>query len=216
MTTPFFSPPTPIHLRPHYFFHPQPLSFVGFFFPYFMTPISEHLLLAFHFKPNGCCSSFLSLICISLFFWQDGLFGVGGCGVCGGLRRVGGGGVVNFGGAAVLVLARTRCWGAFWVRLLMGSGGGIYVDGDKIMARCADQVRRVTKGTNAPRPVSITRPGKVTWRAWPATTLRSQWSSQAIAILHLVLVAAVLCRILGSVGVGGRGWSFPPRAASSH
>jgi hypothetical protein len=114
------------------------------------------------------------------------------------------------------VLARTRCLGAFWVRLLMGSGGGIYVDGDKIMARCADRVRRVTKGTNAPRPVSITRPGKVTWRAWPATTLRSQWSSQAIAILHLVLVAAVLCRILGSVGVGGRGWSFPPRAASSH
>jgi hypothetical protein len=149
------------------------------------------------------------------FFWQDGLFGVGGCGVCGGLRRVGGG-VVALGGAAVLVLARTRCWGAFWVRLLMGSGGGIYVDGDKIMARCADRVRRVTKGTNAPRPVSITRPGKVTWRAWPATTLRSQWSSQAIAILHLVLVAAVLCRILGSVGVGGRGWSFPPRAASSH
>ena len=109
-----------------------------------------------------------------------------------------------------MVLARTRCWGAFWVRLLMGSGGGIYVDGDKIMARCADRVRRVTKGTNAPRPVSISRPGKVTWRAWPATTLRSQWSSQAIAILHLVLVAAVLCRILGSVGVGGRGWSFPP------
>ena len=114
------------------------------------------------------------------------------------------------GWAAVLVLVRTRCLGAFWVRLLMGSGGGIYVDGDKIMARCADRVRRVTKGTNAPRPVSITRPGKVTWRAWPATTLRSQWSSQAIAILHLVLVAAVLCRILGSVGVGGRGWSFPP------
>jgi hypothetical protein len=179
-----------------------------------MTPISEHLLLAFHFKPKAAFLLFFSFA--YHFFWQDGLFGVGGCGVCGGLRRVGGGGVVALGGAAVLVLARTRCWGAFWVRLLMGSGGGIYVDGDKIMARCADRVRRVTKGTNAPRPVSITRPGKVTWRAWPATTLRSQWSSQAIAILHLVLVAAVLCRILGSVGVGGRGWSFPPRAASSH
>ncbi len=78
------------------------------------------------------------------------------------------------------------------------------------MARCADRVRRVTKGTNAPRPVAISRPGKVTWHTWPATTLRSQWSSQAIAILHLVLVAVVLCRILGSVGVGGRGRSFPP------
>ncbi len=77
------------------------------------------------------------------------------------------------------------------------------------MARCADWVRWVTKGTNAPRPVSISRPVKVTWRTWPATTLRSQWSSQAIAILHLVLVAVVLCRILGSVGVGGRGRSFP-------
>ena len=176
-----------------------------------MTPISEHLLLAFHFKPNGCFSSFSFAYYCSLAGWS---LRVGGCGVCGGLWRVGGGGAL--GGAAVLVLARTRCWGAFWVRLLMGSGGGIYVDGDKIMARCADRVRRVTKGTNAPRPVSITRPGKVTWRAWPATTLRSQWSSQAIAILHLVLVAAVLCRILGLVGVGGRGWSFPPRAASSH
>jgi hypothetical protein len=78
------------------------------------------------------------------------------------------------------------------------------------MACCADRVRRVTKGTNAPRPVSISRPGKVTWRTWPATTLWSQWSSQAIAILHLVLVAVVLCRILGSVGVGGRGRSSPP------
>ena len=131
---------------------------------------------------------------------------MGGCGVCGGLWRGGG----ALGGAAVLVLARARRWDAFWVRLLMGSRGGIYVDGDKIMARCADRVRRVTKGTNAPRPVSISRPGKVTWRTWPATTLRSQWSSQAIAILHLVLVAVVLCRILGSVGVGGRGRSFPP------
>ena len=139
--------------------------------------------------------------------WQDGLFGWGDAGSVGGCGGWGGG---PLGGAAVLVLARTRCWGAFWVRLLMGSGGGIYVDGDKIMARCADRVRRVTKGTNAPRPVSITRPGKVTWRAWPATTLRSQWSSQAIAILHLVLVAVVLCRILGSVGGGGRGRSFPP------
>jgi hypothetical protein len=78
------------------------------------------------------------------------------------------------------------------------------------MARCANRVRQVTKGMNAPRPVSISRPGKVTWRTWPATTLRSQWSSQAIAILHLVLIAVVLCRILGSVGVGGRGRSFPP------
>jgi hypothetical protein len=42
----------------------------------------------------------------------------------------GGGGVVALGGAAVLVLARARCWDTFWVRLLMGSGGGIYVDGD--------------------------------------------------------------------------------------
>jgi hypothetical protein len=58
-------------------------------------------------------------------------------------------------------------------------------------------VRQLTKGMNAPRPASISRPGKVTWRAWPAITLRSQWSSQAIAILHLVLVAEVLCHILG-------------------
>jgi hypothetical protein len=111
-------------------------------------------------------------------------------------------------GAAVLVLARARRWDAFWVRLLMGSGGGIYVD--------RELVRWVTKGTNALLPAAISRSGKVTWRAWPATTLRSQWSSQAIAILHLVLVAVVLCRILGSVGGGGRGRSFPPRAASSH
>ena len=78
------------------------------------------------------------------------------------------------------------------------------------MARCADRVRRVTKGTNAPRPVSITRPGKVTWRAWPATTLRSQWSSQAIAILHLVLVAAVLMSYPGFSGRWGEGAVFPP------
>ena len=101
-----------------------------------------------------------------------------------------------------MVLARARRWDAFWVRLLMGSGGGIYVD--------RELVRWVTKGTNALLPAAISRPGKVTWRAWPATTLRSQWSSQAIAILHLVLVAVVLCRILGSVGGGGRGRSFPP------
>jgi hypothetical protein len=113
---------------------------------------------------------------------------------------VAGGGAL--GGAAVLVLARARRWDAFWVRLLMGSGGGIYVD--------RELVRWVTKGTNALLPAAISRSGKVTWRAWPATTLRSQWSSQAIAILHLVLVAVVLCRILGSVGGGGRGRSFPP------
>jgi hypothetical protein len=77
-------------------------------------------------------------------------------------------------------------------------------------------VRRVTKGTNAPCPVSISRPGKVTWRAWPATTLRSQWSSQAIAILHLVLVAVVLMSYPGFSGRRGEGRSFPPRAASSH
>jgi hypothetical protein len=63
------------------------------------------------------------------------------------------GGVVALGGAAVLVLARARRWDAFWVRLLMGSRGGIYVDRDLVC--CADGVRRVTKGTNAPRPVSI-------------------------------------------------------------
>jgi hypothetical protein len=66
------------------------------------------------------------------------------------------------------------------------------------------------KGTNASRPTTISRPGKVAWRAWPTITLRSQWSSQAIAILHLVLVAAVLCRILGRlVGGGGGGRFFP-------
>jgi len=122
----------------------------------------------------------------------------------GGMRglwgAVAGGGGGALGGAAVLVLARARRWDAFWVRLLMGSGGGIYVD--------RELVRWVTKGTNALLPAAISRSGKVTWRAWPATTLRSQWSSQAIAILHLVLVAVVLCRILGSVGGGGRGRSF--------
>ena len=49
----------------------------------------------------------------------------------GGMRglwgAVAGGGGGALGGAAVLVLARARRWGAFWVRLLMGSGGGIYV-----------------------------------------------------------------------------------------
>ena len=59
--------------------------------------------------------------------WQDGLFGWGDAGSVGGCGGWGGGGVVALGGAAVLVLARTRCLGAFWVRLLMGSGGGIYV-----------------------------------------------------------------------------------------
>ncbi len=131
---------------------------------------------------------------------------MGGCGVCGGLWRGGG----ALGGAAVLVLARARRWDAFWVRLLMGSRGGIYVDRDKIMARCADRVRRVTKGTNAPLPAAISRSGKVTWRAWPATTLRSQWSSQAIAILHLVLVAAVLMSYPGFSGRWGEGAVFPP------
>jgi hypothetical protein len=132
--------------------------------------------------------------------WQDGLFGWGDAGSVGGCGGWGGG--APWGGAAVLVLARARRWDAFWVRLLMGSGGGIYVD--------RELVRWVTKGTNALLPAAISRSGKVTWRAWPATTLRSQWSSQAIAILHLVLVAVVLCRILGSVGGGGRGRSFPP------
>ena len=69
--------------------------------------------------------------------------------------------------------------------------------------------RRVMKGTNASRPTTISRPGKVAWRAWPAITLRSQLSWQAIAILHLVLVAGVLCRILGRFGVGGEGAAFP-------
>ena len=32
----------------------------------------------------------------------------------------------------------------------------------------------------------------------------------SVKLIHLVLVAVVLCRILGSVGVGGRGRSFPP------
>jgi hypothetical protein len=68
----------------------------------------------------------LFIICI-FFSLAGGLFGVGGCGVCGGLWRVGGGGWSPGGGAAVLVLARALSWGAFWVRLLMGSGGGIYV-----------------------------------------------------------------------------------------
>jgi hypothetical protein len=63
---------------------------------------------------------------------------------------------------------------------------------------------------NAPRPATISRPGKVTWHAWPAITRWSQWSSQAIAILHLVLVAAVLCRILGLSGHWGEGAVFPP------
>ncbi len=70
-------------------------------------------------------------------------------------------------------------------------------------------LRRVTKGTNAPRPVSISRPGKVTWRTWPATTLQSQRSSQVIAILHLVLIAAVLCRIWVE-RVLGEGGGLPP------
>ncbi len=48
-------------------------------------------------------------------------------------------------------------------------------------------------------------------RSWDAFWVRLlMGSSQTIAILHLVLVAVVLCRILGSVGVGGRGRSFPP------
>jgi hypothetical protein len=118
-----------------------------------------------------------------------------GWGDAGSVGAVAGGGGGGLGGAAVLVLARARRWGAFGGRLLMGSGGGIYVDRDLVCS--TDRVRRVTKGTNAPRPASISRPGKVTWRAWPATTLRSQRSSQAIAILHLVFIAAVLCRILG-------------------
>jgi hypothetical protein len=115
---------------------------------------------------------------------------------------VAGGGGGALGGAADLVLVRARRWYAFWVRLLMGSRGGIYVG--------RELVRRVTKGTNAPRPASISRPGKVTWRAWPATTLRSQWSSQAIAILHLVLVAAVLMSYPGFSGLWGEGAVFPP------
>ena len=108
----------------------------------------------------------------------------------------------RLGGAAVLVLARARRWDAFWVRLLMGSGGGIYVD--------RELVRRVTKGTKAPLPAAISQSGKVTWRAWPATTLRSQWSSQAIVILHLVLVAAVLMSYPGFSGRWGEGAVFPP------
>ena len=39
MTPPLFSPPTPIHLRPHYFFHPQPLSFVGFIYLTLIHPL---------------------------------------------------------------------------------------------------------------------------------------------------------------------------------
>ena len=55
---PLFSPPTPIHLRPHYFFHPQPLSFVGFF-----SLILWHLLVNIFLwhsisNFNGCFSSF--------------------------------------------------------------------------------------------------------------------------------------------------------------
>jgi hypothetical protein len=41
-----------------------------------------------------------------------------------GLQRGGGG--VALRGAAVLVPARAWCAGTFWVRLLMGSGGGTY------------------------------------------------------------------------------------------
>ncbi len=67
----------------------------------------------------------LFIICI-FFSLAGGLFGVEGCGVCGGLWQVGGGGD-RLGGAVVLVLARARSRDAFWVRLLMGSGGGIYV-----------------------------------------------------------------------------------------
>jgi hypothetical protein len=113
------------------------------------------------------------------------------------------GGGPGFGACARPALGR------FWVRLLMGSGGGIYVD--------RELVRRVTKGTKAPLPAAISRSGKVTWRAWPATTLRSQWSSQAIVILHLVLVAAVLMSYPGFSGRWGEGAVFPPPwAASSH
>jgi len=65
------------------------------------------------------------------------------------------------------------------------------------------------KGKNASRPTTISRPGKIAWRAWPAITLRSQWRSRAIAILHLVLVAAILCCILGRLGIGGEGAALP-------
>jgi hypothetical protein len=102
--------------------------------------------------------------------------------------------------------------------LVLGLFLGVVTDGEwgrDIYGQ--ELVRQVTKGTNAPHPATISRPGKVTWRAWPAITLRSQWSSQAIAILHLVLVAAVLCRILGLNGRWGEGAVFPSLpAASSH
>jgi hypothetical protein len=163
----FVSPPTLMHLRPHYFSHPLPLAFLT-------------LMAAFLFFLIGILPFFGRMV-------SSGWGYAGSVGGCGG-----------WGGGAVLVLARAQRWDAFWVRLLMGSGGGIYVD--------RELVRRVTKGTKAPLPAAISQSGKVTWRAWPATSLRSQWSSQAIAILHLVLVAVVLCRILGSVGGGGRGW----------
>jgi hypothetical protein len=82
--------------------------------------------------------------------------------------------------------------------LLLGRFLGAVTDGEwgrDIYGQ--ELVRQVTKGTNAPRPATISIPAKVAWRAWPAITMRSQWRSQAIAILHLVLVATVLCRILG-------------------
>jgi len=104
------------------------------------------------------------------------------------------------------VLVRAWRWGAFWGRLLMGSRGGTYMDRNR---NRYGQARPATKGTNASRPTTISRPGKVAWRAWPAITLRSQWRSQAIAILHLVLIAAVLCCILGQLGIGEEGAALP-------
>jgi hypothetical protein len=95
--------------------------------------------------------------------WQNVSLGwgaVGGCGGGEGGHSVGG---RSFGACMCLVLGR------FLGAVTDGEWGrDIY-----------------TKGTNAPRPATISRPGKVTW------------CLQAIVILHLVLVAPVLFCILG-------------------
>ncbi len=83
----FVSPPTLMQLRPHYFSHPLPLSFLT---------LMAAFLFFFHWHIT--------------VLWQDGLFGVGGCGVCGGLWRVGGGapwgGGRGFGACARPALGR--------------------------------------------------------------------------------------------------------------
>jgi hypothetical protein len=97
------------------------------------------------------------------------------------MRGLWGGAAVGGGGGAMPRGPWFRCpWvsgaGAlFRGQLLMGSRGGTYMDRNWCVG--------VTKGTNTSRPTTISRPGKVAWRAWPTITLRSQWRLQVIAIL---------------------------------